>query len=233
MLKVDNIDVYYGAIHAIRNVSFEVSEGEIVTLIGANGAGKSTILKTVSGILTPKSGTVTFMDKKLNGTPSYMVTRMGLSHVPEGRRIFQQLSVEENLEMGGFTRNKDEIPALIEHVYDKFPRLRERHTQIAGTLSGGEQQMLAIGRALMSKPHLMMLDEPSMGLAPILVEQIFEIIKELNESGVTILLVEQNANMALKIADRGYVLESGKIVLSGTGEELMASDAVRKAYLGG
>ncbi|MBR2780397.1 MAG: ABC transporter ATP-binding protein, partial [Eubacteriaceae bacterium] len=178
MLKVDNIDVYYGAIHAIRNVSFEVSEGEIVTLIGANGAGKSTILKTVSGILTPKSGTVTFMDKKLNGTPSYMVTRMGLSHVPEGRRIFQQLSVEENLEMGGFTRNKDEIPALIEHVYDKFPRLRERHTQIAGTLSGGEQQMLAIGRALMSKPHLMMLDEPSMGLAPILVEQIFEIIKE-------------------------------------------------------
>ncbi|MBQ1466798.1 MAG: ABC transporter ATP-binding protein [Eubacteriaceae bacterium] len=233
MLKVDNIDVYYGAIHAIRNVSFEVSEGEIVTLIGANGAGKSTILKTVSGILTPKSGTVTFMDKKLNGTPSYMVTRMGLSHVPEGRRIFQQLSVEENLEMGGFTRNKDEIPALIEHVYDKFPRLRERHTQIAGTLSGGEQQMLAIGRALMSKPHLMMLDEPSMGLAPILVEQIFEIIKELNESGVTILLVEQNANMALKIADRGYVLESGKIVLSGTGEELMASDAVKKAYLGG
>ena len=233
MLKVDNIDVYYGAIHAIRNVSFEVSEGEIVTLIGANGAGKSTILKTVSGILTPKSGTVTFMDKKLNGTPSYMVTRMGLSHVPEGRRIFQQLSVEENLEMGGFTRNKDEIPALIEHVYDKFPRLSERHTQIAGTLSGGEQQMLAIGRALMSKPHLMMLDEPSMGLAPILVEQIFEIIKELNESGVTILLVEQNANMALKIADRGYVLESGKIVLSGTGEELMASDAVKKAYLGG
>ncbi len=233
MLKVDNIDVYYGAIHAIRNVSFEVSEGEIVTLIGANGAGKSTILKTVSGILTPKTGTVTFMDKKLNGTPSYMVTRMGLSHVPEGRRIFQQLSVEENLEMGGFTRNKDEIPALIEHVYDKFPRLRERHTQIAGTLSGGEQQMLAIGRALMSKPHLMMLDEPSMGLAPILVEQIFEIIKELNESGVTILLVEQNANMALKIADRGYVLESGKIVLSGTGEELMASDAVKKAYLGG
>lgn len=233
MLKVDNIDVYYGAIHAIRNVSFEVSEGEIVTLIGANGAGKSTILKTVSGILTPKTGTVTFMDKKLNGTPAYMVTRMGLSHVPEGRRIFQQLSVEENLEMGGFTRNKDEIPALIEHVYDKFPRLRERHTQIAGTLSGGEQQMLAIGRALMSKPHLMMLDEPSMGLAPILVEQIFEIIKELNESGVTILLVEQNANMALKIADRGYVLESGKIVLSGTGEELMASDAVKKAYLGG
>ncbi|MBO4359703.1 MAG: ABC transporter ATP-binding protein [Eubacteriaceae bacterium] len=233
MLKVENIDVYYGAIHAIRNVSFEVNEGEIVTLIGANGAGKSTILKTVSGILTPKTGTVNFMDKKLNGTPSYMVTRMGLSHVPEGRRIFQQLSVEENLEMGGFTRNKDEIPALIEHVYDKFPRLRERHTQIAGTLSGGEQQMLAIGRALMSKPHLMMLDEPSMGLAPILVEQIFEIIKELNESGVTILLVEQNANMALKIADRGYVLESGKIVLSGTGAELMASDAVKKAYLGG
>ena len=233
MLKVENIDVYYGAIHAIRNVSFEVKEGEIVTLIGANGAGKSTILKTVSGILTPKTGTVTFLDKKLNGTPSYMVTRMGLSHVPEGRRIFQQLSVEENLEMGGFTRNKDEIPSLIEHVYDKFPRLRERHTQIAGTLSGGEQQMLAIGRALMSKPHLMMLDEPSMGLAPILVEQIFEIIKELNESGVTILLVEQNANMALKIADRGYVLESGKIVLSGTGGELMASDAVKKAYLGG
>lgn len=233
MLKVENIDVYYGAIHAIRDVSFEVREGEIVTLIGANGAGKSTILKTVSGILAPKTGTVNFLGKKLNGTPTYMVTRMGLSHVPEGRRIFQQLSVEENLEMGGFTMNKDEIPSLIEHVYDRFPRLRERHTQIAGTLSGGEQQMLAIGRALMSRPRLMMLDEPSMGLAPILVEQIFDIIKELNDSGVTILLVEQNANMALKIADRGYVLESGKIVLSGTGEELMASDAVKKAYLGG
>ena len=233
MLKVENIDVYYGAIHAIRDVSFEVREGEIVTLIGANGAGKSTILKTVSGILAPKTGTVNFLGKKLNGTPTYMVTRMGLSHVPEGRRIFQQLSVEENLEMGGFTMNKDEIPSLIEHVYDRFPRLRERHTQIASTLSGGERQMLAIGRALMSRPRLMMLDEPSMGLAPILVEQIFDIIKELNDSGVTILLVEQNANMALKIADRGYVLESGKIVLSGTGEELMASDAVKKAYLGG
>ena len=233
MLKVENIDVYYGAIHAIRDVSFEVREGEIVTLIGANGAGKSTILKTVSGILAPKTGTVNFLGKNLNGAPTYMVTRMGLSHVPEGRRIFQQLSVEENLEMGGFTMNKDEIPSLIEHVYDRFPRLRERHTQIASTLSGGERQMLAIGRALMSRPRLMMLDEPSMGLAPILVEQIFDIIKELNDSGVTILLVEQNANMALKIADRGYVLESGKIVLSGTGEELMASDAVKKAYLGG
>ena len=233
MLKVDNIDVYYGAIHAIRNVSFEVKEGEIVTLIGANGAGKSTILKTVSGILVPKNGTVSFENKKLNGTPAYMITRMGLSHVPEGRRIFQQLTVEENLEMGGFTVDKSAIPELIENVYERFPRLRERHTQVAGTLSGGEQQMLAIGRALMSRPKLVMLDEPSMGLAPILVEQIFDIIKELNDSGVTVLLVEQNANMALRIADRGYVLESGKIVLSGTGSELMSSDEVKKAYLGG
>lgn len=233
MLKVNNINVYYGAIHAIKDISFEVKEGEIVTLIGANGAGKSTTLKTISGVLAAKTGEITFTDKKLNGVPAYMVTRMGLSHVPEGRRIFQQLSVEENLEMGGYIAPKEEIKPMMEEVFERFPRLKERRNQVAGTLSGGEQQMLAIGRALMSKPKMIMLDEPSMGLAPILVEQIFEIIKELNESGTTILLVEQNANMALSIAHRGYVLESGKIVLSGSGEELLASEEVKKAYLGG
>ncbi len=233
MLKVNNINVYYGAIHAIKDISFEVKEGEIVTLIGANGAGKSTTLKTISGVLSAKTGEITFTDKKLNGVPAYMVTRMGLSHVPEGRRIFQQLSVEENLEMGGYIAPKEEIKPMMEEVFERFPRLKERRNQVAGTLSGGEQQMLAIGRALMSKPKMIMLDEPSMGLAPILVEQIFEIIKELNESGTTILLVEQNANMALSIAHRGYVLESGKIVLSGSGEELLASEEVKKAYLGG
>ena len=233
MLKVDNINVYYGAIHAIKDVSFEVNDGEIVTLIGANGAGKSTTLKTISGILATKTGEITFTDKNLHGIPAYMVTRMGLSHVPEGRRIFQQLSVEENLEMGGYVAPKEEIKPMIEQVYERFPRLKERRNQVAGTLSGGEQQMLAIGRALMSKPKMIMLDEPSMGLAPILVEQIFDIIKELNEAGTTILLVEQNANMALSIAHRGYVLESGKIVLSGTGAELLASEEVKKAYLGG
>lgn len=233
MLKVNNINVYYGAIHAIKDISFEVNDGEIVTLIGANGAGKSTTLKTISGILPAKTGEITFTDKNLHGIPAYMVTRMGLSHVPEGRRIFQQLSVEENLEMGGYISPKDEIKPMMEEVFERFPRLKERRTQVAGTLSGGEQQMLAIGRALMSKPKMIMLDEPSMGLAPILVEQIFDIIKELNEAGTTILLVEQNANMALSIAHRGYVLESGKIVLSGTGEELLASEEVKKAYLGG
>lgn len=233
MLKVNNINVYYGAIHAIKDISFEVKEGEIVTLIGANGAGKSTTLKTISGVLAAKTGEITFTDKKLNGVPAYMVTRMGLSHVPEGRRIFQQLSVEENLEMGGYIAPKEEIKPMMEEVFERFPRLKERRNQVAGTLSGGEQQMLAIGRALMSKPKMIMLDEPSMGLAPILVEQIFEIIKELNESGTTILLVEQNANMALSIAHRGYVLESGKIVLSSSGEELLASEEVKKAYLGG
>lgn len=233
MLKVENVNVYYGAIHAIKDISFEVKEGEIVTLIGANGAGKSTTLKTISGILPAKTGNVTFTDKKLNGVPAYMVTRMGLSHVPEGRRIFQQLSVEENLEMGGYIAPKEEIKPMMEEVFERFPRLKERRNQVAGTLSGGEQQMLAIGRALMSKPKMIMLDEPSMGLAPILVEQIFDIIKELNEAGTTILLVEQNANMALSIAHRGYVLESGKIVLSGSGEELLASEEVKKAYLGG
>ncbi len=233
MLKVENIDVYYGAIHAIHNISFEVNEGEVVTLIGANGAGKSTTLKTISGILAPKNGKITFKEQDLKAKPPYIVTRMGLSHVPEGRRIFQELTVEENLEMGGFIAPKEELEPRMEDVFEKFPRLKERRNQVAGTLSGGEQQMLAIGRALMSKPALIMLDEPSMGLAPILVQQIFDIIKELNKAGVTILLVEQNANMALSVADRGYVLESGKIVLSGTGEELMESEAVKKAYLGG
>lgn len=233
MLKIENINVYYGAIHAIQNVSFEVGQGEIVTLIGANGAGKSTTLKTVSGLLRSKTGDITFEGASISGVLAYTLTRRGLSHVPEGRRIFLQLTVEENLEMGAYTRKKSEIAPSIENVYGRFPRLRERRRQIAGTLSGGEQQMLAIGRALMSKPKLIMLDEPSMGLAPMLVQQIFDIIKELNESGTTILLVEQNAQMALQIADRGYVLESGRVVMSGSARELLSNDQVKKAYLGG
>ncbi len=233
MLDVKNINVYYGAIHAIQDVSFNVNEGEILTLIGANGAGKSTILKTISGILHSKTGSVEFMGKDISREPSYKITREGLSYVPEGRRIFSQLTVEENLEMGGYIRKQSEVPSAIEEIYARFPRLKERHRQIAGTLSGGEQQMLAIGRAMMSKPKVLMLDEPSMGLAPILVNQIFDIIKELNESGVTILLVEQNARMALRIADRGYVLESGRVKLTDKASNLLENDEVRKAYLGG
>ena len=233
MLKVDDIHVYYGSIHAVKGVSFEVNEGEIVTLIGANGAGKSTVLNTVSGLLHPRTGSVSFMDKDLKGIAPHKVVEHGLAQVPEGRRIFLQMTVEENLEMGAYTQPNTSIAPGIADVYKRFPRLEERRRQIAGTLSGGEQQMLAMGRALMSKPKLLMLDEPSMGLAPILVEQIFDIIKELHTAGTTILLVEQNAQAALSVADRAYVLETGRISLSGTGEELMASDQVRKAYLGG
>lgn len=232
-LNVENIHVYYGAIHAIRGVSFHVNEGEVVTLIGANGAGKSTILKTVSGLLRPKSGTIVFDGTDITQIPPHKLIPMGLAHVPEGRRIFQQMTVEENLEMGAFTQPKGGIAADLEQVFTLFPRLKERRRQIAGTLSGGEQQMLAMGRALMSHPKLLMLDEPSMGLAPILVEQIFDIIRSLHRTGTTILLVEQNAQMALSVADRAYVLETGEITLTGTGDELIHSDDIRKAYLGG
>ena len=233
MLEVDHINVYYGAIHAVKDISFHVDEGEVVTLIGANGAGKSTILKTVSGLLHSRTGAVTFLEKKLSGVPAHKIVAMGLAQVPEGRQVFLQMTVEDNLEMGAYTRPNGEVAGSIEQVYAQFPRLKERRKQIAGTLSGGEQQMLAMGRALMSRPKLLMLDEPSMGLAPILVEQIFEIIQRLHKAGTTILLVEQNAQMALSVADRAYVLETGKISLSGTGAELAASDQVRKAYLGG
>ena len=232
MLKINDIHVYYGAIHAIKGVSFEVHEGEVVALIGANGAGKSSILKTVSGLMHPRGGSITFMDKDITHTDAYKLLRHGLAHVPEGRRIFLQMTVQENLDMGAFTQ-KEVSKEDLDKVFQLFPRLKERRKQIAGTLSGGEQQMLAMSRALMSKPKLMMLDEPSMGLAPILVDQIFDIIKELHAAGTTILLVEQNATKALQIADRAYVLETGNITLSGTGAELAQSDQVRKAYLGG
>ncbi|MGI6202484.1 MAG: ABC transporter ATP-binding protein [Eubacteriales bacterium] len=233
LLSVTDMNVYYGVIHAVKGVSFEVGEGEIVTLIGANGAGKSTILKTVSGMLRSKSGSIVFDGKEISNVESYKLLGMGIAHVPEGRCIFQRLTVEENLEMGGYIAKPDDVAAAIEDVYRRFPRLKERRRQIAGTLSGGEQQMLAIGRAMMTKPKLIMMDEPSMGLAPILVQQIFEIIQELNASGTTILLVEQNAQIALKIADRGYVLETGRIVLDGKASELLANESVKKAYLGG
>ncbi|MCM1145631.1 MAG: ABC transporter ATP-binding protein [Blautia sp.] len=233
MLKVEDINVFYGNIHAIKGISFEVNEGEIVTLIGANGAGKSTTLNTVAGLLKPASGSIEFEGSSLLGVPAHKIVGRGMALCPEGRRIFLQLSVQENLEMGAYTRSGAEVADLITSVYDRFPRLKERYKQVAGTLSGGEQQMLAMGRALMSKPRLMMLDEPSMGLAPILVEKIFQIIEELNKAGTTILLVEQNAQMALSIADRSYVLETGRIVTSGTGEELLHNDAVKRAYLGG
>ena len=232
MLKVENINVYYGQIHAIKDVSFEVHEGEIVSLIGANGAGKSTILKTISGLLRSKTGHITFKGEDISKTEAYKLVPKGLAHVPEGRRIFLQMTVKENLEMGAYTKGEN-MEKDIESVYSHFPRLKERQNQIAGTLSGGEQQMLAMGRAMMSHPDLLILDEPSMGLAPLLVEQIFDIIKEFHKMGTTILLVEQNAEMALSIADRAYVLESGRIVLTGTGAELKASDAIKKAYLGG
>ena len=232
ILKVDDIHVYYGAIHAVKGVSFEVNEGEIVALIGANGAGKSTILKTVSGLMHPRSGKIEFMGQDITHTDAFKLVRHGLAHVPEGRRIFLQMSVQENLEMGAYTQ-KDVSKEDLDMVFDLFPRLKERRRQVAGTLSGGEQQMLAMSRALMSHPKLMMLDEPSMGLAPILVDQIFSIIKELHRAGTTILLVEQNASKALAIADRAYVLETGGITLSGTGSELSSSDDVKKAYLGG
>ena len=233
LLKVDDIHVYYGSIHAVKGVSFEVNEGEIVTLIGANGAGKSTVLNTVSGLLHPRTGSVSFEGKDLKGVPAHKVVQHGLAQVPEGRRVFLQMTVEENLEMGAFTQSNSTIEPGLADVYERFPRLKERRKQIAGTLSGGEQQMLAMGRALMSRPKLLMLDEPSMGLAPILVDQIFAIIKELHAAGTTILLVEQNARAALSVADRGYVLETGKIVATGTGAELLLDESVKKAYLGG
>lgn len=233
MLEVNDIHVYYGAIHAIKGISFNVNEGEIVTLIGANGAGKTTILHTVSGLLKPSEGTCTFLDNNLHQTEAHNILKMGLAHVPEGRRIFANLSVQENLQLGAFIRkDKQEIEEDFEMVYQKFPRLRERRKQMAGTLSGGEQQMLAIGRALMAKPKMILMDEPSMGLSPILVKEIFNIIKEVNESGVTILLVEQNAKMALSVADRAYVLETGKVVMSGQAKDLLEDESVKKAYLG-
>ena len=233
LLRVDDIHVYYGSIHAIKGISFEVNEGEIVTLIGANGAGKSTTLNTVSGLLKPRSGMITFEGKGIVGIGASRIVGLGMALCPEGRRVFQQMTVKENLEMGGYSRPKEEIPASLEDVFMRFPRLKEREKQVAGTLSGGEQQMLAMGRALMSKPKLLMLDEPSMGLAPILVEQIFDIIKELHAAGTTILLVEQNAQMALSIADRAYVLGTGKITISGPAAQVLADDRVREAYLGG
>ena len=232
LLEVNDINVYYGAIHAIKGISFEVNEGEIVTLIGANGAGKSTTLNTVSGLLRSKTGSIHFLGEDIGKVPAHKLVERGLSQVPEGRRVFLQMTVQENLEMGAFTGKASEVQGNLERVYEQFPRLKERYKQVAGTLSGGEQQMLAMGRALMSRPKLLMMDEPSMGLAPILVEQIFDIIKRLHEAGTTILLVEQNAQMALSIADRAYVLETGKISLSGPAGELLHNDSVRKAYLG-
>ena len=232
ILSVQGINVYYGAIHAIQDVSLTVNEGEIVTLIGANGAGKSTTLQTISGLLRSKTGDIRFCGQSIAHVPSHKIVERGIAQVPEGRRIFLQMTVQENLEMGAFTRSSG-VEKDLERVYALFPRLLERKKQIAGTLSGGEQQMLAMGRALMSHPKLMMLDEPSMGLAPILVEQVFSIIRQLHEEGTTILLVEQNAQMALSVADRAYVMETGKITLQGTGAELAQSDQVKKAYLGG
>lgn len=234
MLTINDINVFYGAIHAIKGVSLEVNEGEIVTLIGANGAGKSTILRTISGLLKPKTGSIQFEGQEIAGMPAHEIVKTGISQVPEGRRIFAEMSVLENLELGAFTRkDKDGIKVDMELVFDRFPRLKERIGQLAGTLSGGEQQMLAMGRALMSRPRLLLLDEPSMGLAPLLIKEIFAIIQDINKTGTTVLLVEQNANMALSIAHRAYVLETGRITLSGDAKELAASDEVRKAYLGG
>ena len=232
LLKVNDIHVYYGAIHAIKGVSLEVNEGEIVTLIGANGAGKSTTLNTIAGLLKPRQGSIAFAGMPVDGIGASRMVYKGLSLCPEGRRIFQHMTVRENLEMGAYSRPNEETEPSMERVYGFFPRLKEREKQIAGTLSGGEQQMLAMGRALMSKPRLMMLDEPSMGLAPILVEQIFEIVRNMNAAGTTILLVEQNAQMALSVANRAYVMETGRITMEGDADDLMHDDNVRKAYLG-
>lgn len=234
ILHVDDLNVYYGSIHAVKGISFDVEEGEIVTLIGANGAGKSTTLNTVAGLLKPREGKVEFEGESLLGIPPHTIVSKGMALCPEGRRVFLQMSVRENLEMGAFTRRDSaEIADSLEMVFDRFPRLKEREGQSAGTLSGGEQQMLAMGRALMSKPRLLMLDEPSMGLAPILVQEIFSIIKSLHETGTTVLLVEQNARMALSVADRAYVLETGRVSMSGNAADLANDDRVKQAYLGG
>ncbi|WP_192599358.1 ABC transporter ATP-binding protein [Sporosarcina limicola] len=234
MLKVDNLNVYYGAIHALKGVSLEVNEGEVVTLIGANGAGKSTLLKTLSGLLKPKEGTIDYLGKSIAGSAAQSIVKAGISHVPEGRRVFANMTVEENIELGAFLRKDSQgIKQDFEKVYATFPRLLERRKQLSGTLSGGEQQMLAMGRAMMAKPRLLLLDEPSMGLAPLMVKTIFQVIKDINKEGTTILLVEQNANMALSIADRAYVIETGRVIISGTAEELQASEEVKLAYLGG
>ncbi len=233
MLQVENLQVFYGVIQAIKGISFEVNEGEIVALIGANGAGKTTILHTVTGLVPAKAGHIQFEDKDLLKTPSHKIVSMGMAHVPEGRRIFQELSVYENLQLGAFTRrDKSEIAETLKMVYQRFPRLEERKKQIAGTLSGGEQQMLAIGRALMSKPRIILMDEPSMGLSPLFVSEIFDIIQEINKAGTTVLIVEQNAKKVLSIANRAYVLETGKIILSGEAQSLMNDDSVKRAYLG-
>lgn len=234
ILHVEDLNVYYGAIHAVKGISFDVEEGEVVTLIGANGAGKSTTLNTVAGLLKPRTGTVEFEGKSLLGIPPHTIVGKGIALCPEGRRVFLQMSVRENLDMGAFTRrDSSEVSASLEEIFERFPRLKERENQVAGTLSGGEQQMLAMGRALMSKPRLLMLDEPSMGLAPILVQEIFDIIKQLHEAGTTVLLVEQNARMALSVADRAYVLETGKVSMSGKASELANDERVKQAYLGG
>lgn len=233
MLTIKDLEVYYGVINAVKGISFEVNQGEIIALIGANGAGKTTILHTITGLIQAKSGSIEFEGKELTKTPAHKIVSLGMAHVPEGRRIFQQLTVYDNLKMGAYTRkDKKEIADTLEMVYKRFPRLLERKNQIAGTLSGGEQQMLAMGRALMSHPSIILMDEPSMGLSPLYVSEIFEIIKEINKSGTTVLLVEQNAKKALSIANRAYVLETGKIVLSGDANELMNDDSVKKAYLG-
>lgn len=234
MLRVEDINVYYGKIHAIKDLSFKVNEGEIVTLIGANGAGKTTILKTISKILTPTSGIIKFKDENIANIPAHQIIDTGMAHVPEGRRVFSKMTVLENLQMGAYIRKDErEIKEDLEMVFSRFPRLKERSKQTSGTLSGGEQQMLAIGRALMSRPKLILMDEPSMGLAPILVDEIFDIITSINKTGTTILLVEQNANRALQIAHRGYVLETGKIMIEGTAKELLENEKVKEAYLGG
>lgn len=234
MLKIDNIDVYYGAIHALKGISLTVNKGEIVTLIGANGAGKSTALRTISGLLKPKNGKISFEGQEITGVKAHEIVKLGISQVPEGRRIFTEMTVMENLDMGAFTRkDKDGIKEDLAQVFKRFPRLEERRDQLAGTLSGGEQQMLAMGRALMSRPNLLLLDEPSMGLAPLLIKEIFHIIEDINKTGTTVLLVEQNANMALSIANRAYVLETGRITLAGDAKKLADSEDVRKAYLGG